>query len=127
MLDVFFGGGIAQILLYTMALGLPSAWIVGWLYRSWRKANLPAFWAWILQQRRRDKTIRTTREQVVDLEQRLGALEEKVGGSMADQKNDERDDITERLEDTLIRLGAVERLVAQLRHRLRSKGIMIDG
>ncbi len=118
---------ITQYALLVLAAGIPTFFVLRWVYSQWWKANLPAFWAWLLQQRRRDKMIRATRERVADLAARLAALEEKVGGSVADQKNEERDDLTERLEDTLLRLGAVERLVAQLRHRLRSKGIMIDG
>lgn len=118
---------VSPYLLYAVAIGFPAFFVLRWVYSQWWKANLPAFWAWLLQQRRRDKMIRATREKVSDLELRLAALEETVGGSSSDQQNEESDDMTARLDDTLLRLGVVERMVAQLRHRLRSKGIMIDG
>ena len=118
---------VLPYLLYAVAIGFPAFFVLRWFYSQWWKANLPAFWAWLLQQRRRDKMIRETREKVADLERRLVKLDEKIGGSAADQKNEENDGITEGLENALIRLGNVERMVAQLRHRLRSKGIMIDG
>ncbi len=117
---------IAPYLVYVLAVGFPALLVFRWVYSQWWKANLPAFWAWLLQQRRRDKVIRETREQVADLEQRLATLEEKVGGSVTEPKNEESNDITEGLEDVLIRLTKTERLLAQLRHRLRAKGIMLD-
>ncbi len=119
---------VSPYLLYVVAIGFPAFFVLRWLYSQWWKANLPAFWAWVLQQRRRDKVIRVTRERVVDLEQRLAALEKNVGGlESADEENSEREGVTEGLADALLRIGTVERMVAQLRHRLRSKGIMIDG
>lgn len=107
----------AQYLVYIGAIGFPTFFVLRWVYSQWWKANLPAFWAWLLQQRRRDKTIRETRKKVSDLEQRLAVLEENRGGGEAD----------ETLADVLIRLDNCERMLAQLRHRLRQKGIMIDG
>ncbi len=118
---------VLPYLLYAGAIGFPSFFVLRWIYSQWWKANLPAFWAWVLQQRRRDKMIRETREKVTELDRRLIKLDEKIGGSAADQKNEENDGITESLENALIRLGNVERMIAQLRHRLRSKGILIDG
>ena len=117
---------IAQYLLYAGAVGFPSFFVLRWMYSQWLKANLPAFWAWVLQQRRRDKTIRATREKVDDLEGRLAELEKITRPSVTVKENEESDDITTRLDDVLNRLGSIERMVAQLRHRLRSKGIMTD-
>ncbi len=114
-------------LLYTLAAGFPAFFIFRWVYSQWWKANLPAFWGWVLQQRRRDQVIKATREQVADLQHRLLVLEATVGeDSATDETNVEQEDITERLESTVIRLSDLERLVAQLRHRLRSRGIMSD-
>ena len=118
---------VSQYLLFVMAVGLPAFFVFRWAYSQWWKANLPAFWAWVLQNRRRDKTIRETREQVTDLGRRLAELEKNVGDPTVDKENGERDDMTACLDDALNRLGKVERMVAQLRHRLRSKGILIDG
>ncbi len=108
---------ITQYVVYVAAAGFPIFFILRWLYSQWWKANLPAFWAWVLQQRRRDKTIRETRERVDDIEQWLTELEH----------NRNKDEINENQVDMLDRLVHMERLLAQMRHRLRQKGIMIDG
>ena len=118
---------VPQYLLFVMAVGLPAFLVFRWAYSQWWKANLPAFWAWVLQNRRRDKMIRETREQVTDLGRRLAELEKNVGDPTVDKENGERNDMTACLDDALNRLGKVERMVSQLRHRLRSKGILIDG
>lgn len=114
---------IAQYFMYAMAVGIPSLFVLRWLYRQWWKANLPAIWAWGLQQRRRDKTIRVNRERIEELAKRLARLETDMTQVLGDVVGDE----TENLMDVVKRLNNVERMIAQLRHRLRSKGIMIDG
>ncbi len=105
---------VGQLLLYVMALGVPSAWITGWLYRMWRKANMPAILGMISRQRRRDETIKKTRERAAALE----ALQEDYQLRLAKMEK--------RLQDFEIRVGKSETAVAQLRHRLRSRGLVTD-
>lgn len=105
---------IGQLLLYIMALGIPTVWVTNWLYRVWRKANMPALLGMISRQRRRDAAIKETREHAqtlktsqVEIEMRLEVL---VTGA-------------EVLED---RVGKLETKIGQLRQKLRSRGVLTD-
>ncbi len=107
-----------QALLYVMALGIPSAWITGWLYRMWRKANMPAILGMISRQRRRDATIKETRERTdiiemlqIEFDSRLSAVESEMGDKLRDFEG---------------RVGKMETKISQLRNRLRARGIVTD-
>lgn len=107
-----------NMLLYAMALGVPTAWATGWLYRLWRKANAPALVAMLQRNRRRDRVIKETRERTDGLESwqtetelRLRALE---------------DDTKAQLSAFGDRVGTMETTIHQLRKKLRSRGIVID-
>lgn len=120
---------IGLYLLYAAAIGFPAWLVLRWVWGSWRKANMPALWAWAFQNRRRDQTIRATREKADALEQRVAGLEgllEKYR-EYTERAGTEGGNWTEQLDDALNRLGAVERAIAQLKHRLRQRGIEVDG
>lgn len=120
---------IDPYLLYALALGLPAWLVLRWVYGQWRKANAPALWAWVLQNRRRDRTIRATRERADALEQRVDALELLLESyrERSGRAQEEGGDWAAQLDDALNRLGDCERALAQLKHRLRQRGIGIDG
>lgn len=105
---------IGQLLLYVMALGVPSAWIMGWLYRVWRKANAPAILGMIGRQRRRDATIKETRERTTVLEGLQDTYQQQFTAA------------EKRLQDSEKRIGDLETTIARLRHRLRQRGILMD-
>lgn len=105
---------IGQLLLYIMALGLPTAWVTGWLYRTWRKANMPALLGVISRQHRRDATIKETRERAQVLEVSQTGIETRLEALAAENAA---------LED---RIGKVETRIGQLRQKLRSRGVLTD-
>lgn len=107
-----------NLLLYTMALVVPTAWVTGWLYRMWRKANAPALVAMFQRNRRRDRVIKATRERTAalettqsEMEARLLALEEGTAAQISAFSD---------------RVGTMETTISQLRKKLRSRGIVID-
>lgn len=107
-----------NLLLYTMALGLPTAWAAGWLYRLWRKANAPALLAMLQRNRRRDKVIKATRERTdvietwqTETEARLQVLENETEARISAFGD---------------RVGTMETTIHQLRKKLRSRGIVVD-
>lgn len=105
---------ITQILLWIMAIGVPTAWLTGWVYRTWRKANMPAILGLLNRQRRRDKTIKETRDRATAAEGRLSDAEARL----------------EKLEAVIPELsekvGGVQGEHRKLRQRLRSRGILPD-
>jgi len=105
---------VGQLLLYVMALGLPSAWFTGWLYRMWRKANAPAILGMISRQRRRDAMIKKTRERTDTLETFRAESQKRLSEMEA------------KLQDFEGRVGGMETKIARLRSRLRSRGIVTD-
>lgn len=105
---------IGQLLLYIMALGIPTVWVTNWLYRAWRRANMPAILGMINRQRRRDATIKETRERAQTLETTQTEIERRLEALVVG---------AEALED---RVGKLEMRVGQLRQKLRSRGVLTD-
>lgn len=105
---------IGQLLLYVFALGFPTVWLTGWLYRTWRKANMPAILGVLNRQRRRDATIKETRERASALETFRAESEVRLFEMEAVLKDFEG------------RVSHAESKVQQLRQKLRSKGILTD-
>ena len=112
---------IGQILLYIMALGLPTAWVTSWLYRMWRRANMPAILGVLNRQRRRDRTIKETRLRVdafevqqEEREQTRAALEARLHEMEA------------QLQNVAGRVSKLETLIGRLRQRLRARGVLMD-
>ncbi len=119
----------SEFLLYMVAVGFPSLFALRWAYHAWWHVKLPALRARLNRQRRRDKVIRETRDTVVDLVTRMAAAEEaaKEAAKEAAETESADDESPDPLVDCQNRLGTLERTIAQLQHRLRQKGINIDG
>ena len=105
---------IGQLLLYIMALGVPTVWFTQWLYRMWHKANAPAIIQMISRQRRRDAMIKQTRERTTVLE----GLQENVQQQI--------EETAKQIQDFEVRIQKLETMIARLRHRLRQRGIVTD-
>lgn len=105
---------IGQLLLVYLPLGLIVAWVGGWLYRTWRAANMPAILGKLSQSRRRDKTIKTTRERVDALEAWRAESEMRFGRTVDDLRAAEA------------RMSKTESMIAQICQKLRSRGIVTD-
>lgn len=105
---------IGEILLWVMAIGVPTAWLTGWVYRMWRKANMPAILGVLNRQRRRDRTIKETRDRAATNESRLSDAEARL----------------EKLEASLPALsekvGGVQGEHRKLRQKLKSRGVLPD-
>ncbi len=105
---------IAQLLLYVLAIGFPTAWLLSRFYKVWRKANAPSILALVTRQRRRDKKIKETAERVDKLVTALASAELRIVAT---------DEMQQEFNN---RIGKIETKVQQLRSRLRAKGIVID-
>ncbi len=112
---------IGQILLYIMALGLPTAWVTGWLYRVWRKANMPAILGVLNRQRRRDNTIKETRLRVDAFEVQHEESEQTRIAFEAQLREMEA-----KFQNVEGRVNTTEKMIAQLRQKLRSRGVLSD-
>ncbi len=117
----------SEFLLYMAAIGFPGLFAMRWAYHAWWRVKLPALRARLNRQRRRDKVIRETRETVADLVTRMAAAEEAAEEAAAAEAEAADDKSPDSLGAMQNRLGTVERTIAQMRHRLRQKGINIDG
>lgn len=105
---------ITQILLYVLGLGVPTAWLTGWLYRMWRKANMPSILAALKRQRRRDAKIKATGERTDALE----TFQNEAVRRLSEMEN--------RLRNSERKVGNMETAISQLRKKLRSRGLITD-
>lgn len=93
---------------------LPVSWLIFKVHQTWVKANMPAFWAWLYQNRRRDRTIKETRKRVDLVEEFCEEVE----------RWSESADV--RFNKLEARTQVLEHQIALLRQKLRSRGIMTD-
>lgn len=105
---------IVQLLLVYLPLGLIVAWVGGWLYRARRAANMPAILGKMDRSRRRDATIKQTRERADALETALAEVQQRLA----------RMEI--KLQDRESQTSKLETMIAQLRQKLRSRGVLTD-
>lgn len=106
---------VTLILVLAVAAGaLPLAWLLRSLHQTWTKANMPAFWLWLYQNRRRDRVIRETRKH--------GEALEVFATEMGDW-SEKTDAHLQKLEERMLSL---EQRLGQLRQKLQGRGIVTD-